>query len=312
MRRAVIDIGTNSVKLLIADVERRMVSPIHEQSEQTRLGQGFYESHRLQRGPIEQTAFAVARFANDARERKTQSMRVIATSAVRDALNRDELLQVVRASSGLEVEVISGEQEADWAFAGVQTDPALADRALLILDVGGGSTEIILGQGGHPAFRESFPVGTVRLLEQIRPADPPLPGDWAKCQETLDVVLLNQLKPSLELFQVKLGDQGVLLVGTGGTTSILAAMELGLTFFDRNRIEQVELSRERVTHFQRLLWSLPLNERRMLVGLPSNRADVILFGAAVFARVMEVFSFERMRVSTRGLRFAAVMESAAS
>ncbi|NBV25519.1 MAG: hypothetical protein EBS05_26865, partial [Proteobacteria bacterium] len=162
-RRAVIDIGTNSVKLLVADVAPDSVEPVWEGSEQTRLGRGFYEDHRLRPEAIADTAKAVAHFVETAREQRAGNVRVIATSAARDAVNADELLQSVRTASGLTVEVISGEQEADWAFQGVLTDETLRTQPVLILDVGGGSTEFILGQAGRALFRDSFKLGSVRL-----------------------------------------------------------------------------------------------------------------------------------------------------
>src|SRR5689334_12001718 len=127
MRRAVIDIGTNSIKLLVAEVDGESVVPLWEESEQTRLGEGFYESHRLQSGAIAKTATAVERLVRAAKGWKVDSVRLIATSAARDAVNQGELLDQVRIASGLGVEVISGEQEADWAFAGVRSDLTLRD-----------------------------------------------------------------------------------------------------------------------------------------------------------------------------------------
>src|SRR5262245_30002819 len=167
MRRAVIDIGTNSVKLLVADVAGPQVEPVHESAEQTRLGRGFYETHILQPAALAATAQAVAVFAKQAADIGAQSVRVFATSAARDAKNPGELLRAVEAACGLRVEIISGEQEAEWAFRGVTSDPALARQPLLLLDVGGGSTEFILGQGEHKHFRQSFPLGAVRLMETL-------------------------------------------------------------------------------------------------------------------------------------------------
>src|SRR5262249_30238141 len=149
-----IDVGTNSIKLLVADVAGRDVRPVCEESKQTRLGQGFYETHRLQAEPIANTARAVTDFSRKAKELKAVSVRVIATSAARDALNPQDLLSAIESAAGLKVEIISGEQEADWAFNGVTTDPALAKQPLLLLDVGGGSTEFILGQGDHKDFQK--------------------------------------------------------------------------------------------------------------------------------------------------------------
>src|SRR5437762_12061285 len=122
-RRAVIDVGTNSIKLLVADVAGHEVRPLLEESKQTRLGRGFYETHRLQPEAIATTAKAVAKFAEMARERRAASIRVIATSAARDAENPSELTSAIEQVAGLKVEIISGDQEADWVFKGVTTDP---------------------------------------------------------------------------------------------------------------------------------------------------------------------------------------------
>jgi exopolyphosphatase/guanosine-5'-triphosphate,3'-diphosphate pyrophosphatase len=312
MRCAVIDVGTNSVKLLVAEVQGGIATPLLETSEQTRLGEGFYKHHRLEQAAIERTAHAVNRFASQAQQRGAASTRVVATSAARDAINRQQLLDAIRVCAGLEVEVISGEQEADWVFAGVRSDPALENKPLLILDVGGGSTEFILGHGAHAQFRGSFPLGTVRLLERIGPADPPSNEDWQRCQACVDDVICGQVQPQLQAQLDHFQRGAVALVGTGGTTSILAAMELKLTVFDRVRIEEVALSEDQVRRDRQQLWGLPLELRRQLVGLPRNRADVILFGVAIFERVMDLFGLGPLRVSTRGLRFAAVLDSAAA
>ena len=120
----------------------REVKPVREESKQTRLGAGFYDSHRLQAEAIAKSAEAVAQFAQEARENNASSIRIIATSAARDALNRSELTGAIKNACGLEVEIISGEQEADWVFRGVTSDPALSREPLLLLDVGGGSAEL--------------------------------------------------------------------------------------------------------------------------------------------------------------------------
>jgi exopolyphosphatase/guanosine-5'-triphosphate,3'-diphosphate pyrophosphatase len=310
IRRAVIDVGTNSVKLLVADVAGREVTWLAEKSEQTRLGSGFYETHRLQPGAILKTAQAVARFAAEARLWEPASIRIIATSAARDAVNQADLLDAIQQASGLAVEVISGEQEADWVFAGVTTDPELSAQSLLILDVGGGSTEFILGHGSVQSFRQSFRFGTVRLLEELRLSDPPRPSERELCRARVEDFLNQQIRPVLGPHLKDCATGAVQLVGTGGTTSILARMQLQSPSFDRAQIEAVRLTRDQVVRLQEQLWILPMAERQQLIGLPPNRADVILTGVAIFAAVMELFSFAHLRVSTRGLRFAAVLEPA--
>ncbi len=308
VRRAVIDVGTNSIKLLVADVAGEQVRPVWEGSIQTRLGQGFYQTHRLQPEPIAQTAEAVAVYAGTALRHEAATIRVIATSAARDAVNAGDLLAAVEAAAGLKVEIISGEQEAEWAFRGVTTDPNFARQPLLLLDVGGGSTEFILGQAGHKHFAQSFPLGTVRLLEKIPPSDPPTAGELAACRDWLKKFLAKTVRPQLEPAlqrETKLGR--VELVGTGGTTSILARMEAQLETFDRVRIERIRLGNERLRGQVDRLWSLPLAQRQQIAGLPKKRADVILSGAVIYEAVMAEFGFTELRVSTRGLRFAAVM-----
>jgi exopolyphosphatase/guanosine-5'-triphosphate,3'-diphosphate pyrophosphatase len=314
-RRAVIDIGTNSIKLLVADVTGRLVQPLWEDSKQTRLGRGFYETHQLQPEPIEQTAQAVAQFAATAREWKAKSVRVIATSAARDAKNPRDLTAAIERESGFKVEIISGEQEADWAFQGVTSDPKLTKHPLLLLDVGGGSTEFILGHGHRKLFAHSFPLGTVRLLEKFPHSDPPAPAELTACRAWIKDFLRTQVRPKLA---AELRDEAkfdlvkpqVRLVGAGGTTSILARMESELPSYDRERIEATRLSLDRVRWHLKRLWNLPLEQRGEIIGLPKSRADVILPGVAIYEVVMEEFSFDELCVSTRGLRFAAVMEGA--
>jgi exopolyphosphatase/guanosine-5'-triphosphate,3'-diphosphate pyrophosphatase len=338
IRRAVIDVGTNSVKLLVADAAGRDVQPVREESKQTRLGHSFYETHRLRPEAIAATVRAVAGFAATARQCQALSIRVIATSAAREAVNASELTAAIQRASGLKVEVISGDQEADWGFQGVTTDSQLAHAPLLLLDVGGGSTEFILGQGEHKSFRHSFPLGTVRLMEELPHADPPQPAELAGCRRWLREFLRKEVRPKLRgptrlcqnpspggrassraqtSSQIRAREDarppdyagGVQLVGVGGTASILGCMEGRLGTFDRARLEATRLSAARVSWHLEHLWSLALKERKQIVGLPKNRADVILMGVAIYQAVMEEFGFRELRISTRGLRFAAVMDS---
>jgi exopolyphosphatase/guanosine-5'-triphosphate,3'-diphosphate pyrophosphatase len=306
-RRAVIDVGTNSIKLLVADVRGRDVQPVHEESRQTRLGRGFYETRRLQPEPVACTAEAVWEFAGIARERNSSSIRVIATSAVRDAVNPTDLTSAIERASGLKTEIISGEREAEWVFQGVVTDASLAKQPLLLLDVGGGSTEFILGRGTKKSFAHSFPLGTVRLMENFPHSDPPTRGEFTRCRDWLKIFLHNEVRPQLEpALKNETGD--IQLVGTGGTTSILARIEEKLDRFDREKIERTVLSFDQIVTRRKNLWKLPLAGRKKIQGLPKLRADVILTGVLIYEAVMEEFGFKQLRVSTRGLRFAAVMD----
>ncbi len=312
-RRAVIDIGTNSIKLLIAEVGHGEVRPVWEESKQTRLGDGFYDTHRLQPGPLSKTVQAVVHFVAKAREQHAASTRVIATSAARDAVNGDELTAEVERACGIRVEIVSGDHEAELVFRGVMSDPELRQEPLMIFEVGGGSSELILGYGDRLDFRRSFPVGTVRLLAKLPHSDPPTPEELSGCRNWVREFLRGEVQPELTLamqreaeFQSRKG--GMQFVGTGGTASILGCLEAKLASFDRQRLEAVRLTRELLSGHVNRLWGLPVEERKHLVGLPPNRADVILTGAVIYEAVLQQFGFAQLRISTRGLRFGAVLE----
>lgn len=306
VRRAVIDVGTNSIKLLVADVAGGEVHPIHEESRQTRLGQGFYETRMLQPESVARTAEAVWEFGEVAREKNAAHIRVIATSAARDAVNPEALTGAIERAAGFKTEIISGAREAEWAYLGAATDAALARRPMLLLDVGGGSTEFILGRGAQARFARSFPLGTVRLMEQFPPSDPPSKADLQSSRDWVENFLEQTVKPELEP-ALNAETEPVQLVGTGGTTSILARIEKQLRSFDRQEIESTVLGFEQVARRRRQLWRLPLAQRKEIPGLPRQRADVILTGVLIYELVMAKFGFAGLRVSTRGLRFAAVM-----
>ena len=197
-RRAVIDVGTNSVKLLVADVAGSRITPVAEESNQTRLGAGFYASRRLQTAAIAKTAAAAAGYSDKAAKLGATSVRLIGTSAARDALNAAELAAAIRQESGLAIQILSGEEEAEWVFRGVASDPKLAGLPVLILDVGGGSTEIIVGENAVPRFCRSYALGTVRLLEQLQPGDPPGLDALNHCRAILREFLDRHVVPALE------------------------------------------------------------------------------------------------------------------
>jgi len=305
-RRAVIDIGTNSVKLLLAEVRGHDIDPVLEESEQTRLGRGFYEEHRLQAGPIRDTARAVSRLAGKARMHHAASIDLIATSAARDAQNATELKDAIQQSSGLAVRIITGEEEAELAYRGVTSNEVFRHRPLLILDVGGGSTEMIAGSGEHHLFRHSFPVGSVRLQERFPPSDPPAPGEQEQCRQWL----AEQFpKPGDARFAIPLpvgSQEPIQLVGTGGSATILARMERQMTGYDRSQIDGLMLSRQRVRETLDRLWGLRLAERKLIVGLPPNRADIILMGVLIYDTLMDLYDHDTLAITTRGLRFGAL------
>lgn len=309
-RRAVIDLGTNSIKVLVADVAGSQLTPVWESSEQTRLGEGFFQTHLLQPGPVASTAQAVAEFCQRAQELGAESTRILATSAVRDAENPSDLIGAIAAVTHLPVEVISGEMEAELAFRGATTDPRLSDTPILLLDLGGGSTEFILGHGPKVDFRQSYRLGAVRLTEQVKQSDPPTRAELRAARDWVAKFLEQHVTgPLLAKLEEESRQEGseTQLVGTGGTATILARMEAGMDTYDREVIEGQRLSRERLEWHIERLWTLPLEQRKGIPGLPPKRADIITSGALIYGEIMRALGFGELRVSTRGLRFAAIM-----
>lgn len=305
-RRAVIDVGTNSVKLLIADVDGGGVVPVSEDVEQTRLGRGMYDSGCLQSKSIATTVAAIAKLAARARRDGAVETSIIATSAVRDASNARELTDAVLEATGVAVRVLSGDEEASWVFKGVVTDPRVGEKALLIFDVGGGSTELIAGRNRRVELQRSFQLGTVRTLEHLGPPEPPTAQSLVACRECLRGFVRERIAPQVTPVLEELGP--VIAGATGGTINILARMKLATDDFDRHRIDAMELDSGDLRDATQRLWSLPVGERRKIVGLPPERADVMLIGSAIYEAVLGELGFARLFVSTRGLRFAALLE----
>ena len=306
-RRAVIDVGTNSVKILIAKITGREIHPLLEESEQTRLGRGFYETGRLQPDAIAATAKAVAHYALLAKSWRTSHTRVVATSAARDAINSSDLTTAITDASGLPVEIITGEQEADWVFQGICTDPRLAGQPLLVVDVGGGSTEFIFGQDGEQFFRQSFPLGTVRLLEKLPVSDPPKASELAETRQWIRDFISGEIAPQLRPEAGRFPAGSVELVATGGTPAIMARVHLRMNSYDRERIDSTRLTVQDVNGQVNQLWAAALADRRLTPGVPSSRADVVLMGTAIIEGIMEQLGLAHLRPSTRGLRFAALL-----
>lgn len=304
-RRSVIDIGTNSVKLLVGDVDGERVDPVYENNRLTRLGLGLYDTGKLAPQSMLDTYAAVTEFVEAAKEKKSERLRIIATSATRDASNSAELLFRLEEISGITPEIITGQEEASLVLRGILTADDLRNREMLITDIGGGSTELILTRGKELVFQHSFQLGTVRMMEAIHVADPPSPSCLEKAWAILDQFFEEEINPRLKPLILDL-DRPDLLT-TGGTSTILARISTASEDFDPNRIESTILSDLQVKGISDRLWSLPLEERQKVAGLPANRADVMLAGALIYLAIFKHLGFSRMHPSTRGLRFGALL-----
>jgi exopolyphosphatase/guanosine-5'-triphosphate,3'-diphosphate pyrophosphatase len=294
-RLAALDIGTNTVKLLVVARDGGKLTPLLEDSQTTRLGEGVDKTARLLPEAIERTAACVASFAARARELGATRIAAVATSSARDGQNRDDFLRRVRELAGIEVEVISGEREAELIFAGVCFNDKLRDASLLVMDVGGGSVEFIAGSHGQLERRVSIHAGAVRMTERFLRSDPVTPGEF----DAMMAHLRGLMEPALAQFDLA----GRAMLGTGGAITTAAAMDLCLTKFSVEAISNYRLSRERLEAMLDVLRVMTLAERRQLPGLPAARADIIVAGIAAFVVAMQLAAQPSLTVSTRGLRF---------
>ncbi|MCG3148836.1 MAG: Exopolyphosphatase 1 [Verrucomicrobiae bacterium] len=279
-RRAVIDIGTNTVKLFIADVHDGQVVPVVAKDKTTRLGEGVHATRQLAAPAIARTVQTIADYMADAREHAVAGICGITTSAVRDAANQQEFLDAVRRQCGLEVKVISGDREAELIFRGVCSDPAVGTSRLLVMDVGGGSVEFIQGAAGQIERHLSLPLGAVRMTERFGEDFPAL----AQFLRTTYRTALRDYRAAGRKF-----------IATGGANLTLV------------RIAQVRTFDEVLALVARLQ-ALTLAERRQVPGLPVDRADIIVAGGAALAFAMEAVGAYELTVSTRNLRYGALLE----
>jgi exopolyphosphatase/guanosine-5'-triphosphate,3'-diphosphate pyrophosphatase len=295
-RFATIDVGTNSVLLLVADrtPEGRFV-PVLERAEITRLGRGVDQSRRLSAEGMEATLSVLTDYAHQARALGAEGIAVSATSAARDAQNGAEFMEAARQRAGLTVEIISGEMEAQLSFASVHMDFASeAAGPLLVIDIGGGSTEFIYGNpAGRVDFRHSYDVGSVRLTERLIRTDPLTAEERKRVEQLLreNFASLPPPPPAAEL------------VGVAGTVTTLYALQNRIEPYDAERVHGGTLTRLELEQLVDQLCRLPLSERRTLPGLQPKRADVIPAGALILLEALRALNLQQCRVSDHGLRW---------
>ncbi len=304
MRLAAIDIGTNSTKMTVADVsDDGTLTVVSEDSEVTRLGEGVDTAKRLQDEAVKRTLQAIVRFAEAARSQGAAHIHAAGTSALRDAANGRAFIAQVNAQAGVAVEIITGDREAQLAYAAVQSDSSLhlpKNALLLVFDIGGGSTELILGQASDVRQYQSLNVGAVRLTERYLKSDPPSDDEADRVARIVDAQLASFASP----------DQPPVVVGIGGTAVNLAAVTRALPKTDPDTVHGVTLTEADVAAALVRFRSVPLAERRQIPGLEPKRADVIIGGILLLSRLLVHFHAEQFTVSARGLRYGLLAEAA--
>ena len=286
-----IDIGTNSTNLLIADRS----GPLRRRIEVTRLGKGVDASRRLDLEAIERTVAMLAEYRKELDAHGATAVRAIATSASRDATNRDEFFDRAEAVLGVRPELISGDEEGRLAFLGAsRVVSSTHEPPWGMLDIGGGSTELVLGDLDH---REgsSIDVGSVRITELFLGSDPPRPEELSNAIGMVSDHLEDVVRAVPGLLE------GAPMIGIAGTITVVAAVELGLTNFDPDRIDGMRLSREAAEDVFRTLATEPLAARIHNPGLPRERADVIVGGCCVLVAVMRRLHLPELIVTVRSI-----------
>lgn len=298
-RYAAIDIGSNSVLLLVADVdEEGRLTPVAEGARNTRLSERYYVSHRLLRPARDRTASAVCEFTRMARKTGAEGIAAVGTSVLREATNGEDFRQQVRQQCGLPIEVISGEQEAELAYQGNLHDRRLpgSDGERVVIDIGGGSTELVRGLGGSIRERSSFPVGAVRVTELFFKSDPPGLDEIARAEAFIEEQLgrVDPLSPRS------------LILASGGTLVNLGSVARAAGMIPSERLHGALLPHTRVAELVDLFRSLPQAFRRRVPGLEPDRADVILAGAMILHQLMARLSAPHVVVTENGVRHGCV------
>ena len=292
MRVAAIDVGTNSARLLVADEQPGGFRSIDRRMVITRLGQGVDRSRVLAPEALDRTLRTIAEYAATCGELGVEKLRVTGTSAVRDARNREEFFEGVRLLTGTEAELLTGEQEARATFLGTLSD-LTETGPVVVVDIGGGSTELIVGTG-EPERLVSLDIGCVRLFEKYLESDPPSKDEIEALRAEVDGLLAGVLE---ELSVPR----GARLIGVAGTVTQLATLKAGSPVYDPDVTHHSVLSHGDVRTLARRLESLTIGQRKRITGLEPGRADVIVAGAEILLGVMEAFDIPEVLVSERDI-----------
>jgi exopolyphosphatase/guanosine-5'-triphosphate,3'-diphosphate pyrophosphatase len=304
MRYAVFDIGSNSIKSIVAETRKGVLRVLSERSIGTRLAEHLIDTCELRPEAIARTLSALRQLRAEASGLRVEHFRAVATSAVRDSRNRREFLKAAREVLGFPVRLLSGDDEAKTIFTGVSADPHWRGHDMFLLDIGGGSVEWVQGHRGKMEKRISLPLGAVRLRERFlhhHPVD----------SDTADLLVETvQAQIAHPLDRYSLGSRR--LIGTGGTITCLAAIHKKLTEFDPHKIDHTSLTFDQICGLLKSFTGRTLEELRALPGLPPKRADLIIPGTAVALATMKLLGARRLSVSIRGLRYgvltAAILE----
>ena len=302
-RSAFIDIGTNAILCLIVEIgDGGQFSVLEDLAEIPRLGEGVDQTKRIGAAGEQRSTEVLEGYLSQCRSLGVEEIFAVGTSALRDARNSGEVLARLGARLGFEIRVISGEEEAAYSFLSVQSGLPLAGRELLVIDVGGGSTEFIRGDDSGMTEALSVDLGAVRLTERLLRSDPVKPEEY----EGMVALIDRELAPLRECWRES--GSSLTLVGIAGTFTTLAAVEKKLTRYSHSEVHGSRLTLAEVRRQARLFREQTIDERKKVPGLEPKRADVILAGACLIERIMTFFHTQDVIVSDQGVRYGLLYE----
>ena len=302
-RFAFVDIGTNTILCLIAELKNDgQFDILDDLADITRLGQGVDRTGRITPEGEARSLQVLQRYVDRCKHLSVDEIKAVGTSALRDAQNSADVRERFKEQLGLDVRVLSGEEEAAYAFLAVQKGLALAGQELLVTDVGGGSTEFIRGNAAGVTQAVSINIGSVRLTEQFLHSDP---VRKAEC-EKMTVAIESELARLPH--QWRKDGSALTLVGIAGTFTTLSAIQKGLAHYSHGEVHGSPLTLGEVRRQVALFQGKTIAQRKMIPGLEPKRADVILAGACLIERMMTLFHSERVIVSDQGVRYGLLHE----
>ena len=300
MRVASVDLGTNSTRLLVADVRDGSLEEVARVTKITRLGEGVDERKRLLPVPIARVRNVLTDFRREAEQLGAERTLAVATSAVRDAENGEAFLGEIEWSYGFTTRLLTGDEEAQLTFRGVSLGREVAADTLVI-DIGGGSTELVVGGADGLRFHDSLDLGCVRLTERFLHSDPPTGEELDACAEAVSALLAERVPSDV---------RPETAIGVAGTITSIAALDLGLAEYDAERVHGHRLSGEGAVAQLDRLASVPLAERREIPALDPDRAPVIVAGAVILKEALDHFGLDGLEVSEHDILDGAALEAA--
>jgi len=306
-RSAFIDIGTNAILCLIADIrDTGRFRVLDDLADIARLGEGVDQTGLIGAAGEERAMAILARYRARCNDLGVEEIVAVGTSALRDAKNSDQVRARIRAALAIDIQVITGAEEARLSFVAVQRGLSLVGHELLVIDIGGGSTECILGNDSGVTRALSIDVGSVRLTERFLHSDPVRPEEVTAMSAAVESELADIAK------EIPCQDSSLTLVGIAGTFTTLAAIERKLARYSHSQVHGSVLTLAEVKRQVAMLQAKSVAQRKQIVGLEPKRADVIYAGAFLIEKIMESFGVRQVIVSDQGVRYGLLHEAAKS